>query len=214
MRTLSPSPPPQGPPGLPGLKGDSGPKGEKVSGLQAPVRLKCGPPESLCLGPHKVWLVPASVTCSGWRLEGNRSVWLGDPAAARCRGRPGAHFHCRSFEQGGRQRCRFWLGHAAGREALPPQMPLSFPQGHPGLIGLIGPPGEQGEKGDRGVPGPQGSSGPKGEQVRGTGCIQRFEASSSWKDVPGHGVRAGAAAAPGSPWRTGPRSGTGAQPRP
>lgn len=92
----------------------------------------------------------------------------------------------------------------AGCEALPPQMPLSFPQGHPGLIGLIGPPGEQGEKGDRGLPGPQGSSGPKGEQVRGTGSVSKDpRLVRAGRTSPVHGVRAGAAEGPGSPRRTG-----------
>ena len=92
----------------------------------------------------------------------------------------------------------------ARREVLPLQMPLSFPQGHPGLIGLIGPPGEQGEKGDRGLPGPQGSSGPKGEQVRGTGSVSKEpRLVRAGRTSPIHGTRAGAAEGPGSPRCTG-----------
>ncbi|KAJ1077502.1 hypothetical protein K5549_010829 [Capra hircus] len=140
---------PIGPQGAPGKPGPDG-----LRGIPGPV----GPPG-----------LPGLKGDSGPKGEKggdtrDSSVRRGDLAAARCRGRPGARFHRRSFGQAGRRRCRFWLAHMAGRKVLPPQMPLSSPQGHPGLIGLIGPPGEQGEKGERGVPGPQGSSGPKGEQ--------------------------------------------------
>ena len=47
-----------------------------MSGLQAPVRLKRGLFESLCLGPEEVWLAPACVTCSGWGHKGQlRAAW-------------------------------------------------------------------------------------------------------------------------------------------